>query len=79
MNTCKVTLRVLIAHRIYILIYLIGIGVMMLALGGSELSASRPVGDTFTPGKATWRSSTGTRTAGEWPTRCAPTSPSTTS
>lgn len=52
MNTCKATLRVLIAHRIYILIYLIGIGVMMLALGGSALSGSRPVGDTFTPGKA---------------------------
>ncbi|PST46470.1 multidrug permease ABC transporter [Bifidobacterium callitrichos] len=52
MNTCKATLRVLIAHRIYILVYLIGIGVMMLALGGSQLSGSRPVGDTFTPGKA---------------------------
>ncbi|WP_055426940.1 ABC transporter permease [Bifidobacterium aesculapii] len=52
MNTCKATLRVLIAHRIYILIYLIGIGVMMLALGGSALSGSRQVGDTFTPGKA---------------------------
>ncbi|TPF86397.1 hypothetical protein BW13_06210 [Bifidobacterium sp. UTCIF-37] len=52
MNTCKATLRVLIAHRIYILIYLIGIGVMMLALGGSQLSGSRPVGDTYTPGKA---------------------------
>ncbi|KAA8817150.1 ABC transporter permease [Bifidobacterium callitrichos] len=52
MNTCKATLRVLIAHRIYILVYLIGIGVMMLALGGSELSGNRPVGDTYTPGKA---------------------------
>ncbi|KAA8820646.1 ABC transporter permease [Bifidobacterium rousetti] len=52
MNTCKATLRVLIAHRIYILVYLIGIGVMMLALGGSALSGSRPVGDTYTPGKA---------------------------
>ena len=52
MNTCKATLRVLIAHRIYILIYLIGIGVMMLALGGSALSGSRPVGDTYTPGRA---------------------------
>ena len=37
MNTCKATLRVLAAHKLYIIIYLVLIGVMMLAINGSSL------------------------------------------
>ncbi|MBT1171870.1 ABC transporter permease [Bifidobacterium sp. MA2] len=54
MNTCKATLRILVAHRLYILIYLVLIGVMMLSVGGSALSgAGDDAGDTYTPGRAT--------------------------
>ncbi|MBW3091427.1 ABC transporter permease [Bifidobacterium sp. 82T10] len=52
MNTCKATVRVLLAHRTYIIIYLVLMGVMMFALSWSQITAAnRPVADTYEPGK----------------------------
>ena len=56
MNTCKATLRVLLAHRLYILIYLVLIGIMMFFISGAQLFGSRDEGGsgtTYTPGKPT--------------------------
>ena len=39
MNTCKATLRVLFSHRAYLLIYLVFVGIMMLSISWSMLSA----------------------------------------
>ncbi|MBW3080034.1 ABC transporter permease [Bifidobacterium saguinibicoloris] len=53
MNTCKATLRILAAHKLYIIIYLVLIGVMMLAVGGSALGAVGGGSDaTYTPERA---------------------------
>lgn len=52
MNTCKATLLVLRAHRLYVIIYLVLIGILMLSLSWGMLSASvRSVGDTYQPVK----------------------------
>lgn len=52
MNTCKVTLRVLFAHRVYLLIYLVLMGIMMLSISWSMLSgASESAATTFEPAK----------------------------
>ncbi|KAB8287445.1 multidrug permease ABC transporter [Bifidobacterium ramosum] len=52
MNTCKATVRVLIAHRTYIIIYLVLMGVMMFTLSWSQITAAnRPVADTYEPAK----------------------------
>ena len=32
MNTCKATLRVLFAHRVYLMIYLVFIGILMMSI-----------------------------------------------
>ncbi|NMM99876.1 multidrug permease ABC transporter [Bifidobacterium sp. DSM 109958] len=54
MNTCKATVRVLIAHKLYIIIYLIVIGIMMLAITGSTLTSGKDTaGDAYDPGRAT--------------------------
>lgn len=54
MNTCKATVRVLVAHRLYIVIYLVLIGIMMFAISGAQLFGSRDAsGDTYEPGRAT--------------------------
>ncbi|KAA8827115.1 ABC transporter permease [Bifidobacterium myosotis] len=54
MNTCKATVRVLIAHRLYIVIYLVLIGIMMFAISGAQLFGSRDASaDTYEPGRAT--------------------------
>ncbi|MBT1161313.1 MULTISPECIES: ABC transporter permease [Bifidobacterium] len=52
MNTCKATVRVLLAHRTYIIIYLVLMGVMMFTLSWSQITAAnRPVADTYEPAK----------------------------
>ncbi|MCH9275234.1 ABC transporter permease [Bifidobacterium amazonense] len=52
MNTYKATVRVLLAHRTYIIIYLVLMGVMMLMLSWSQITAAnRPVADTYEPAK----------------------------
>ncbi|NEG89334.1 ABC transporter permease [Bifidobacterium aerophilum] len=52
MNTCKATVRVLLAHRTYIIIYLVLMGVMMFTLSWSQITdANRPVVDTYEPAK----------------------------
>ncbi|KAB5606998.1 ABC transporter permease [Bifidobacterium jacchi] len=55
MNTCKATLRVLLAHRLYIFIYLVLIGIMMFSISGAQLFGSRDEGgsDTYAPGRPT--------------------------
>ncbi|MBT1165793.1 ABC transporter permease [Bifidobacterium simiarum] len=54
MNTCKATLRVLAAHKLYIIIYLVLIGVMMLAISGSALlGGGNDTSDAYEPGRAT--------------------------
>ncbi|NEG55762.1 ABC transporter permease [Bifidobacterium platyrrhinorum] len=54
MNTCKATLRVLAAHKLYIIIYLVLIGIMMLAISGSALFGDRnAAADVYEPGRAT--------------------------
>ncbi|OZG58036.1 multidrug permease ABC transporter [Bifidobacterium myosotis] len=54
MNTCKATVRVLVAHRLYIVIYLVLIGIMMFAISGAQLFGSRDASaDTYEPGRAT--------------------------
>ncbi|PLS29533.1 ABC transporter permease [Bifidobacterium parmae] len=54
MNTCKATLRVLAAHKLYIIIYLVLIGVMMLAISGSALLGGKnDTADVYEPGRAT--------------------------
>lgn len=54
MNTCKAAVRVLVAHRLYIVIYLVLIGIMMFAISGAQLFGSRDAsGDTYEPGRAT--------------------------
>lgn len=40
MNTCKATLRVLAAHKLYLIIYLVLLGIMMFSLSWSTLSAN---------------------------------------
>ncbi|KAB7790942.1 ABC transporter permease [Bifidobacterium leontopitheci] len=53
MNTCKATLRVLAAHKTYVIIYLALIGIMMLFISGSALMGSRDdVGDVYEPDRA---------------------------
>lgn len=50
MNTCKATVRVLVAHRTYIIIYLVLMGIMMFTLSWSQITtASKPVTDTYQP------------------------------
>ncbi|KFI50516.1 ABC transporter permease [Bifidobacterium biavatii] len=52
MNTCKATVRVLLAHRTYIIIYLVLMGIMMFTLSWSQITAAnRPVADTYEPAK----------------------------
>ncbi|KFI92370.1 ABC permease [Bifidobacterium saguini DSM 23967] len=52
MNTYKATVRVLLAHRTYIIVYLILMGIMMFSLSWSQLAASvQPVADTYEPNK----------------------------
>ncbi|KAB7788468.1 ABC transporter permease [Bifidobacterium cebidarum] len=52
MNTYKATVRVLLAHRTYIIVYLILMGIMMFTLSWSQLTASmQPVVDTYEPDK----------------------------
>ncbi|MBT1175200.1 ABC transporter permease [Bifidobacterium sp. LC6] len=52
MNTCKATVRVLLAHRTYIIIYLVLMGIMMFTLSWSQISAAtRTVADTYEPEK----------------------------
>lgn len=51
MNTCKATLRVLAAHRLYVIIYLVFIGIMMFAISWSALTSNTDVGDSYEPGK----------------------------
>ncbi|KAA8825634.1 ABC transporter permease [Bifidobacterium reuteri] len=51
MNTCKATLRVLIAHRLYIIIYLVLIGIMMFTISAFQLKSGTEIGDTFAPDK----------------------------
>ncbi|RSX53887.1 multidrug permease ABC transporter [Bifidobacterium goeldii] len=52
MNTCKATVRVLLAHRTYIIIYLVLMGIMMFTLSWSQIVASnRQVVDTYEPAK----------------------------
>ena len=52
MTTCKATLRVLFAHRLTIVIYLVFIGIMMLSIGWSQLQGVHEVSDTYTPQRA---------------------------
>ncbi|MBT1176367.1 ABC transporter permease [Bifidobacterium callimiconis] len=51
MNTCKVTLRILIAHRLYVIIYLVMIGVLMFGIGWSLLDSGSKTGDTYAPSR----------------------------
>ncbi|MBW3090626.1 ABC transporter permease [Bifidobacterium miconisargentati] len=52
MNTCKATVRVLLAHRTYIIIYLVLMGIMMFTLSWSQITAAnRTVADTYEPEK----------------------------
>ncbi|PLS24162.1 ABC transporter permease [Bifidobacterium imperatoris] len=52
MNTCKATVRVLVAHRTYIIIYLVLMGIMMFTLSWSQITAAtRTVADTYEPEK----------------------------
>ena len=54
MNTCKATLRVLAAHRLYLIIYLVLIGIMMFTISGAQLTGNKTSdNDTYTPGRAT--------------------------
>ncbi|RSX52509.1 ABC transporter permease [Bifidobacterium callimiconis] len=53
MNTCKVTLRILIAHRLYVIIYLVMIGVLMFGIGWSLLTSGSKTGDTYAPSRPT--------------------------
>lgn len=53
MNTCKATLRVLAAHRLYLIIYLVLIGIMMFTISGAQLTGQTSDNDTYTPGRAT--------------------------
>ncbi|OXN01708.1 ABC transporter permease [Bifidobacterium vansinderenii] len=53
MNTCKVTLRILIAHRLYVIIYLVMIGVLMFGIGWSLLTSGTGAGDTYAPSRPT--------------------------
>ena len=52
MNTCKATLRVLFAHRVYLLIYLVLMSIMMLSISWSMLSGtSDSAAAAFEPAK----------------------------
>ena len=52
MNTCKATLRVLFSHRVYLLIYLVLIGIMMMSISWSMLSGtSDSAAAAFEPAK----------------------------
>ncbi|KAB8295455.1 ABC transporter permease [Bifidobacterium avesanii] len=56
MNTCKATLRVLAAHRLYLIIYLLLIGILMFSMSWSMLSASASsasVSTTYEPERPT--------------------------
>ena len=41
MNTCKATLRVLFAHRVYLMIYLVFIGILMMSISWAMLRTAR--------------------------------------
>ncbi len=40
MNTCKATLRVLFAHRVYLMIYLVFIGILMMSISWAMMTSS---------------------------------------
>lgn len=40
MNTCKATLRVLFAHRVYLMIYLVFIGILMMSISWAMLTSA---------------------------------------
>jgi ABC-2 type transport system permease protein len=46
MNTCKAALRILRARKLYVVIYLVCIGAMMLGISWQTMRASRSAGDT---------------------------------
>lgn len=52
MNTCKATLRILVAHRIYLMIYLVFMGILMMSISWAMLtSTSGSMAKTFEPAK----------------------------
>ena len=52
MNTCKATLRILVAHRIYLMIYLVFMGILMMSISWAMLtSTSGSMVKTFEPAK----------------------------
>lgn len=72
MNTCKATLRVLFSHRVYLLIYLVFVGIMMMSISWSMLSGtSDSAAAAFEPAKCVSPSSIETRTGAESRHRCA--------
>lgn len=53
MNTCKATLRVLFAHRVYLMIYLVFMGILMMSISWAMLtSASGSMSGVFESTKA---------------------------
>ena len=40
MNTCKATLRVLFAHRVYLMIYLVFMGILMMSISWTMLTSA---------------------------------------
>ena len=70
MNTCKATLRVLFAHRVYLMIYLVFIGILMMSISWAMLtSASGSMSAVFESTKTP--SSIETRTGAASRHRCA--------
>lgn len=60
MNTCKATLRILSAHKLYLIIYLVLLGILMLSMSWSMLSSSASSANagtsadpTYEPGRPT--------------------------
>ena len=52
MNTCKATLRILVAHRIYLMIYLVFMSILMMSISWAMLtSTSGSMAKTFEPAK----------------------------
>ena len=65
MNTCKAALRILHARKLYVIIYLVWIGAMMLGISWQIMHASRNADSTtYQP--------TATQTPTAWHPRCVP-------
>ena len=79
MNTCKATLRVLFAHRVYLMIYLVFIGILMMSISWAMLtSASGSMSAVFESTKtrvAIIDRDTSTQTTMSRPVACAIASP----